>query len=273
MYFFVLFYVFLCCSMYFLCCSIYFCVVLCIFCVVLCIFLCCYMYFLCSMYFCVVPCIFVFYVFFSCSMYCLFCVVLCIVCVYMCTELLPPAGYPIAIKNISYHNSSFNSMLHKLHIKELTNKTYILPVLAQTLSQQRGKQQIPTCRISKYCPLLKKMRLTFIARVVPLHSRRRSVENIQILSKPRVSLTAWSFHWSPFVWCFVYNKPRARFMYSSSHTEHYKKKLLSHMHKTRLRWMYFQFEYIGYRSQGKDDRIDPAQTTVMFNSKLHTQHL
>jgi len=34
---FVLFYVFLCCSMYFLCCSMYFCVVLCIVCVVLCI--------------------------------------------------------------------------------------------------------------------------------------------------------------------------------------------------------------------------------------------
>ena len=30
-------------------------------------------------------------------MYCLFCVVLCIVCVYMCTELLPPGGHPIAV--------------------------------------------------------------------------------------------------------------------------------------------------------------------------------
>jgi len=28
----------------------------------------------------------------------LFCDVLCIVCVYMCTELLPPGGYPIAVK-------------------------------------------------------------------------------------------------------------------------------------------------------------------------------
>jgi len=33
-------------------------------------------------------------------MYCLFCVVLCIVCVYTCTELLPPGGYPIAVKYI-----------------------------------------------------------------------------------------------------------------------------------------------------------------------------
>ena len=30
-------------------------------------------------------------------MYCLFCVVLCIVCVYVCTVLLPPGGYPIAV--------------------------------------------------------------------------------------------------------------------------------------------------------------------------------
>ena len=33
-------------------------------------------------------------------MYGLFCVVLCIVCVYICTELLPPGGYPIAVKYI-----------------------------------------------------------------------------------------------------------------------------------------------------------------------------
>jgi len=33
-------------------------------------------------------------------MYCLFCVVLCIVCVYMCIVLLPPGGYPIAVKYI-----------------------------------------------------------------------------------------------------------------------------------------------------------------------------
>jgi hypothetical protein len=33
-------------------------------------------------------------------MYCLFCVVLCIICVYMCTELLPLGGYPIAVKYI-----------------------------------------------------------------------------------------------------------------------------------------------------------------------------
>ena len=54
-------------------------------------FLCCSMYFLC------------------CSMYCLFCVVLCIVCVYMCTVLLPPGGYPVAVKYVmSYHIISYH---------------------------------------------------------------------------------------------------------------------------------------------------------------------
>jgi hypothetical protein len=41
-----------------------------------------------------------FYVFFCCSMWYLFCDVPCIVCVYMCTEQLPPGGYPIAVKYI-----------------------------------------------------------------------------------------------------------------------------------------------------------------------------
>ena len=57
-----------------------FCVFLRIFCIVLCIFVLFYVFLCCSMYFCVVLCIFVlFYVFLYCSMY--FCVVLCIVCV------------------------------------------------------------------------------------------------------------------------------------------------------------------------------------------------
>ena len=49
-----------------------------------------------------------FYVFLCCSMYCLFCDVPCIVCVYMCTEQMPPGGYPIAVKYIiSYRIISF----------------------------------------------------------------------------------------------------------------------------------------------------------------------
>jgi hypothetical protein len=34
-------------------------------------------------------------------MFCLFCVVPSIICVYMCTEQLPPVGYPVAVKYIS----------------------------------------------------------------------------------------------------------------------------------------------------------------------------
>jgi hypothetical protein len=49
--------------------------------------------------------IFVFYVF-LCSLYCLFCDVSCI-CVYMCTEQLPPGGHPNAVKYISCHILSY----------------------------------------------------------------------------------------------------------------------------------------------------------------------
>jgi thioredoxin-related protein len=46
-------------------------------------------------------------------MYCTFYVVLYIVCVYMCTELLPPDGYPIAVNKyiISYH------IIYQNHVK------------------------------------------------------------------------------------------------------------------------------------------------------------
>jgi len=40
-------------------------------------------------------------------MYCLFCDVLCIVCVYMCTVLLPPGGYPITVKHITRYDRIF----------------------------------------------------------------------------------------------------------------------------------------------------------------------
>jgi len=44
-------------------------------------------------------------------MYCLFCDVPCIVCVYMCTEQLPPGGYPIAVKYIIlYRNICANKI-------------------------------------------------------------------------------------------------------------------------------------------------------------------
>jgi magnesium-transporting ATPase (P-type) len=40
-------------------------------------------------------------------MYSLFIVVLCIVCVYMCTVLLPPGGYPIAVNKYIISYSAF----------------------------------------------------------------------------------------------------------------------------------------------------------------------
>jgi hypothetical protein len=57
-----------------------------------------------------------FYVFLSCSRYCLFCDVICIVCVYMCIVLLPPGGYPTAVNKyiISYHNYTKIRVKYKL---------------------------------------------------------------------------------------------------------------------------------------------------------------
>jgi hypothetical protein len=60
-------------------------------------------------------------------MYYLFCVILCIVYVYMCTVILPPGGYPIAVeytmsKHIfdvehiyQLHVSGFNEAIIKLY--------------------------------------------------------------------------------------------------------------------------------------------------------------
>jgi len=50
-----------------------------------------------------------FYAFLCCSRHCLFCDVLRIVCVYMCTELLPPGGYPVAVKYIISYQSHYRS--------------------------------------------------------------------------------------------------------------------------------------------------------------------
>jgi len=65
-----------------------------------------------------------------CSGYCLFCVVLRIVCVYMCTVLLPPGGYPIAVYKyiISYklhiYVIHFFFKLEITYIYELSVDTY-----------------------------------------------------------------------------------------------------------------------------------------------------
>jgi hypothetical protein len=53
-------------------------------------------------------------------MYSLFCDVPCIVCVYMCTEQLPPGGYPIAVKYIiSYKTSHKCIMLFRTTFRTL----------------------------------------------------------------------------------------------------------------------------------------------------------
>jgi len=44
----------------------------------------------------------------------LFCVVLCIVCVYMCIVLLPPGGYPIAVKYIISYIISYCFFIHPI---------------------------------------------------------------------------------------------------------------------------------------------------------------
>jgi len=55
-------------------------------------------------------------------MYCLFCVVLYIVCVFVCTEVLPPGGYPIAVKYIiSYVHQNLRGVV--LWVKKLFNVT------------------------------------------------------------------------------------------------------------------------------------------------------
>ena len=59
-----------------------------------------------------------FYVFLCCSMYYLFCDVPCIVCVYMCTEQLPPGGYPIGVKYIISRLIKFTS-LQSICVKDI----------------------------------------------------------------------------------------------------------------------------------------------------------
>jgi hypothetical protein len=64
-------------------------------------------------------------------MYCLFCVVLCIVFVYMCTVLLPPGGYPIAVKYIISYN-------YMGHTRTLSRPTPLTPIPLQfSLVRQR----------------------------------------------------------------------------------------------------------------------------------------
>jgi hypothetical protein len=66
-------------------------------------------------------------------MYCLFCVVLCIVCVYMCTVLLPPGDYPIAVKYIISYIISYH-IISKLNVCEIC--LFVLRVLVSLTNGQ-----------------------------------------------------------------------------------------------------------------------------------------
>jgi len=77
-----------------------------------------------------------FYVFLCCSMYCLFCDVLCIVCVYTCTVLLPPGGYPIAVKYIiNIINYYYYYYYHHHHYHHLYRYVRLLYSWLWTLSR------------------------------------------------------------------------------------------------------------------------------------------
>jgi len=79
-----------------------------------------------------------FYVFFV--ILSIFCVVLCIVCfvsfsvlfvcIRMCSELLPPGGYPIAAKYItSYHNIYHTVSYHIMSCHIISNHIKVIDVL------------------------------------------------------------------------------------------------------------------------------------------------
>jgi hypothetical protein len=62
-----------------------------------------------------------------------------------------------------------------------------------------------------YCRLLQRMQLICTVWVEFLNTPSGRGENMHILSETCVSITAWpSVHWSPFVRCFVCNKPKSQ---------------------------------------------------------------
>ena len=59
--------------------------------------------------------------FLCCCMYCLFCVVLCIVYVYVCTVLLPPGGYPLAVKYIISYITYLDSIKGRKFLDQISH--------------------------------------------------------------------------------------------------------------------------------------------------------
>ena len=76
-----------------------------------------------------------------CSVLCVLfhCIVLCIVCVYMCTVLMPPGSYPIAVnkyinmsvclsvrtEKLGSHWTDFHEMLYSIILRKFVEKIHV----------------------------------------------------------------------------------------------------------------------------------------------------
>jgi hypothetical protein len=87
---------------------------------------------------------FVLFCVFLCCMYCLFCVILCIACVYMSTKLLPPGGYPIALKYISYHISYWPKL--RLALTSWIGPKHVACTVVQTVMKYSHTQSNAAAR-------------------------------------------------------------------------------------------------------------------------------
>jgi hypothetical protein len=93
-----------------------------------------------------------FNVFFCCSMYCLFCNVLCIVCVYMCTVLLPPGGYPIAVKYIIsfIREKVWLRLFSSQTFSRINTPKFLNLVIFHTYPHMKVEQSVPKRRHIKF---------------------------------------------------------------------------------------------------------------------------
>ena len=80
--------------------------------------------------------------------------------------------------------------------------------ISNSTKQQMYLKCIHAAVLSRYCRLVNRLQLTFGV------SRNNGREGKNRSCQTRVSVTAWpTFHWSPFVWCFICNKPDGKFMH------------------------------------------------------------
>jgi hypothetical protein len=107
----------------------------------------------------------------------------------------------------------------------------------------------------------------------PQRLGRRFGENIEILLRTWVTITAWlSFHWSPFFSCFVYNNPEVICMHPNNmrHCNKYLCIVLHTQNTTVLQTDFFELECFNHRSQAKDSRLSATQGTAKVNCILHS---